>query len=104
MRACSSGLKASGFSLQRHDLARALETLTPEGVSYRRSAYFTTRVKEIGESRKLFVAPAGVTDGATVSVYVPEGVVTAGGCRSCNPGPAAPPPPPPQPLTITAKD
>ena len=55
--------------------------------------YFTTRVSEIGEIGKLFVEPAGVADGAIVSVYVPLGVITAGG-GGCTELAVLPPPQP----------
>lgn len=63
----------------RHILACALETLIPEGVSYKSKHYFTTKVSESGESGKLFVEPAGVAEGVTVIAYVQEGVITGGG-------------------------
>ena len=80
-----------------------METLAPEGASYRRHAYLTIKVKEIGESGKLFVEPAGVTDGATVSVYVPEGVVTPDGGGGCCTTELAPLPPPQLFSTIARK-
>jgi len=63
--------------------------------------YFTTNVNEIGGIGKLFVEPAGVADGVTVNVYVPLGVITAGGGGGgCT---ELPLPPPPQPFTIRAR-
>ena len=65
--------------------------------------YFTTRVSEIGEIRKLFVEPAGVADGVIVSVYVPLGVITAeggGGGGGCTEVAVLPPP---QPLANSAR-
>jgi len=64
--------------------------------------YFTTNVNEIGEIGKLFVEPAGVADGVIVNVYVPLGVMTAGGGGGCTELPLLPPPPP-QPFTIRAR-
>ncbi len=62
--------------------------------------YFTTNVNEIGEIGTLFVEPAGVADGVIVNVYVPLGVITAGGGGGCT---ELALPPPPQPFTIRAR-
>ena len=62
--------------------------------------YFTTNVNEIGEIGKLFVEPAGVADGVIVNVYVPLGVMSAGGGGGCT---ELGLPPPPQPFTTRAR-
>ena len=62
--------------------------------------YFTTNVNEIGEIGKLFVEPAGVAEGVIVNVYVPLGVITAGGGGGCTELALLPPP---QPLANSAR-
>jgi hypothetical protein len=62
--------------------------------------YFTTNVNEIGEIGRLFVEPAGVAEGVIVNMYVPLGVMTAGGGGGCTELPLLPPP---QPFTIRAR-